>query len=212
MECVRAISDPISYIRGARVNANALAVEYVIKNNLEGDIIEIGVWKGGSIVIMLLTLERLGIGNKHVHLYDTFEGMTPCTDSDIDLGGRRASDLIAQDPRLWLAVSALQEVQDNIAKHTKYPSSLIHYHQGDICKNTHVPDKIAFLRLDTDWYESTKCELEQFYDRVVPDGIIIIDDYGHWQGCRKAVDEFLKDKPAIKIAHIDYTGIYFVKP
>ena len=126
MECVRAISDPISYIRGARVNANALAVEYVIKNNLEGDIIEIGVWKGGSIVIMLLTLERLGIGNKHVHLYDTFEGMTPCTDSDIDLGGRRASDLIAQDPRLWLAVSALQEVQDNIAKHTKYPSSLIH--------------------------------------------------------------------------------------
>jgi len=210
LESVKNICNPISMIRDDRFVANILAVEYILDNNLNGDIVEIGVWKGGSIASMLLTLLKNNNVSKKIHLYDTFSGMTPHTEKDFDLKGRTASDLINSDP-FWLCVAELDEVKNNISK-IGYPEDLIFYHKGDICKTNFIPDKICFLRLDTDWYESTKCELEKFYDSVVSGGVIMIDDYGHWQGCRKAVDEFLSDNPNIEIVKIDYTGIYFTKP
>jgi len=197
-------------IRDKRFVANILAVEYVLDNNLDGDIVEVGVWKGGSVVSMLMTLIKNNNTSKRVHLYDTFEGMTPHTNDDFDLSGRTADNLIKSDP-FWLCISPLDEVKANIAK-TSYPENLISYHKGDICKANFIPNKISFLRLDTDWYESTKCELEKFYNSVVSGGVIMIDDYGHWRGCKKAVDEFLLDKPNIKLVQIDYTGVYFIKP
>jgi hypothetical protein len=89
---------------------------------------------------------------------------------------------------------------------------MVQYHVGDILKNTYYPERIALLRLDTDWYESTAHELAKFYDLVVPGGVVIIDDYGHWAGARKAVDEFLATRPEITLQQIDYTGVYFIKP
>jgi O-methyltransferase len=75
-----------------------------------------------------------------------------------------------------------------------------------------LPDQIALLRLDTDWYESTKVSLEQLYPRLVPGGVLIIDDYGHWQGCRKAVDDyFYKTDQKILLQRIDYTGRIGIK-
>jgi hypothetical protein len=207
---VKNTCNPISMIRDHRFAANILAVEHVLENNLDGDIVEVGVWKGGSVVSMLMTLIKNNNTSKKIHLYDTFEGMTPHTEKDFDLQGRAAGHLINSDP-FWLCVSPLEEVKNNISK-TRYPEDLISYHKGDICKANFIPSKISFLRLDTDWYESTKCELEKFYDSVVSGGIIMLDDYGHWQGCKKAVDEFLLDKPNIKIIKIDYTGVYFIKP
>jgi hypothetical protein len=91
------------------------------------------------------------------------------------------------------AAAELEEVKANISNHTKYEK--IQYHQGDILKNEYYPNEIAILRLDTDWYESTKFELDNFYDKVSVGGIVIIDDYGHWQGCKQAVDEFLVKHP-----------------
>jgi hypothetical protein len=207
---VKKTCNPISMIRDHRFAANILAVEHVLENNLDGDIVEVGVWKGGSVVSMLMTLIKNNNTSKKIHLYDTFEGMTPHTEKDFDLQGRAAGHLINSDP-FWLCISPLEEVKNNISK-TGYPEDLISYHKGDICKANFIPNKISFLRLDTDWYESTKCELEKFYDNVVSGGIIMLDDYGHWQGCKKAVDEFLLDKPNIKIIKIDYTGVYFIKP
>jgi hypothetical protein len=209
-ETVKNTCNPIYMIRDERFAANILAVEYVLENSLQGDIVEVGVWKGGSVVSMLMTLKKNNNISKKIHLYDTFEGMTPSTDKDFDLINRKADDLINSDP-FWLCISPLEEVKENISK-IGYPEDLIVYHKGDICEAKDFPEKISFIRLDTDWYESTKCELEKFYDKVVSGGVIMVDDYGHWQGCKKAVDEFLKDKPEIKIINIDYTAIYFIKP
>ena len=73
--------------------------------------------------------------------------------------------------------------------------------------------RIAILRIDVDWYRSTKICIESFYDKVIPGGYIVIDDYGHFPGCRRAIDEFLqKNKITVKINEIDYTGVYFIKP
>ena len=145
---------------------------------------------------------------REFHLYDTFEGMTPATDVDIDIVGRDATELLKTDEYIR-CISHLSEVQENIQANTNI---MPHYHVGDILKNTFVPDNIAILRLDTDWYESTKHELDTFYKNVVPGGVVIIDDYGHWQGCKKAVDEFLVEHPNIILNTVDYTGRYFIKP
>jgi O-methyltransferase len=75
-----------------------------------------------------------------------------------------------------------------------------------------VPEQIALLRLDTDWYESTKCELEILFPRLVKGGVIIIDDYGCWQGARKAVDEYFnKNNIAILLNRMDDTGRIGIK-
>jgi hypothetical protein len=72
---------------------------------------------------------------------------------------------------------------------------------------------IALLRLDGDWYDSTRCCLEILYESVVSGGVVIIDDYGHWKGCKTAVDEFLHKKDIdVKLQQIDYTGRFFQKP
>jgi len=211
IEYVKEKCNPLSMIRDDRFVANAQAIEYILDQNIQGDIVEVGVWKGGSIISMLMTLQKNNALNRNVHLYDTFSGMTPHTDKDFDKDNRTADSLINSNP-FWLCISSLDEVKNNIKISSDYPEDLIKYHVGDICKNEYVPEKIAFLRLDTDWYESTKCELEMFYNSVASGGVIMLDDYGHWQGCRRAVDEFLKDKPDIKIINIDYTGVFFIKP
>lgn len=108
-------------------------------------------------------------------------------------------------------ISHLDEVKTNIENNIHIPKNNIHYIVGDITKTQTFPDKIAILRLDTDFYESTSFELAHFYEKVSSGGYIIIDDYGHWKGCRKAVDEFLIKHPEIKLHIIDYTGVYFIK-
>jgi O-methyltransferase len=191
-----------------RFNNNIDTIERVERDKIPGDIVEIGVWKGGSMLSMILTYEKTHSMHRNFHMYDTFEGMTPASTLDVDLRDRDATKLMNEVP-FFRCVGPLDEVKANISKHTHI---LPHYHVGDIMKNKYYPKSIAVLRLDTDWYDSTKFELDTFYDKVVPGGIIIIDDYGHWKGCKQAVDEFLVKHPDITIHKIDYTGIYFIKP
>ena len=76
-----------------------------------------------------------------------------------------------------------------------------------------VPERIALLRLDTDWFDSTYHELVHLYPRLVPGGVLIIDDYGHWQGCRQAVDQYLAENNIhLLLNRIDYTGRMAIKP
>ena len=197
-----------SMISKERFDNNIFAVKYIEENNIPGDIIEIGVWKGGSILSMMLTYEKINSEiSRNFHLYDTFEGMTESSEFDKDNFNTPARDLLGNP--LVAAICNLNAVIKNISSHTKIQPS---YHIGDILKNKFVPKQIAILRLDTDWYESTKYELDTFYENVSPGGIVIIDDYGHWQGCKKAVDEFLFLHPEIKLETIDYTGRFFIKP
>ena len=196
-----------SLLSEERLRANIAAVSYVNREGIPGDIVEAGVWKGGSMLAMMLAHDESPVP-RMFHLYDTFVGMTEPTDNDADFNGVSAELMMLHNPD-FRCISSLEDVKGNIARHT---GIVPQYHEGDILLNTFVPKEIAVLRLDTDWYESTKHELDTFYDSVVPGGVVIIDDYGHWKGCKKAVDEFLEVHPEIVLQEIDYTGRWFYKP
>jgi len=211
MESIINTCQPFSCLSVARLRNNIQSVFNAHIKKIEGDIVEIGIYKGGSMLAMMMADEIIGSQDRHFHLYDTFTGMTAATDVDKDYTGCDASWQmeVNYDVR---CIASLMEVQQNISSNTNISRDRIHYHIGDICKTHVYPGKIAVLRLDTDWYESTKFELDHFYDKVVPGGIVIIDDYGHWQGCKKAVDEFIEAHPSIKLSEVDYTGVFFEKP
>jgi hypothetical protein len=143
------------------------------------------------------TLLGRGVTDRDLHLFDTFEGMPPPTEEDRRVAGPPARELLDSSPktsRLW-GIADLDDVRDGMSR-TGYPAEHIHYHPG-LVEDTlpaQAPETIALLRLDTDWYESTRHELAHLYDRVSPGGVIIIDDYDYWEGSRKAVDEFLAER------------------
>lgn len=192
------------------------AIRYIGKNNIVGDFVECGVWKGGSIMAMILALKKINSLDRRIWICDTFQGMTSPISDDSKFDGTPAKDLLEKDKErisnVW-AVSGLEEVKSNIES-LKYPDYLLEYVVGPVEQT--LPDlniqKISLLRLDTDWYESTKVEMELLFPRLVKGGILIIDDYGHWQGCKKAVDEYLDslNRPYF-LNRIDYTGRLLVK-
>jgi len=211
VDSVKNLCRPFTALSPERLQNNIDMMTHVNTFGIAGDIVEIGVYKGGSMLAFLKAHENTAISFKRTfHLYDTFSGMTPPTEADVDLNGFTANHLMQQNSDVK-CISNLDEVQANISNNTKIQPIHIHYHVGDIMQNKVYPDKIAILRLDTDWYESTAFELANFYDKVVPGGAVIIDDYGHWMGCKRAVDEFLTKHPEIEMKRIDYTGVYWLK-
>jgi O-methyltransferase len=208
----RNLVKPYTMTSPERINALYYALEYIRANNIKGDFVECGVWKGGNILGILKFLEYHNMTDYNVWLYDTFFGMTMPESDDIDINNNSASEILEQ----VLCMNSLEEVQDLLEKNTSYPRDKIKYVVGDICKTlqikSNVPDKIALLRLDTDWYASTKIELEVLWEKVEIDAPCIIDDYGHWQGCKKAVDEFFSKLPCNhEFRNIDYTGVITYK-
>ena len=196
------------------------AVDHVVQQDLPGDFVECGVWRGGSSVAMIRCLLNGNMRQRRFWLYDTFEGMSSPTDHDVDCFGNPADKLLERDSEdrvaptsVWCEAS-LADVQQNIAS-CGYPSDQVHFVQGKVEDTipAQVPDRIALLRLDTDWFESTWHELVHLYPRLVPGGILIIDDYGHWQGCRQAVDQYLaQHAPDLFLHRLDYTGRLAIKP
>ena len=193
------------------------AVKYVQGNNIEGDIVECGVWKGGSMMAVADTLLGSGDTSKNLYLFDTFEGMPPPTENDVDIAGIAAETLLDSEDKsveesVWCRAT-LDIVKDALAS-TGYPDEKVHFVKGMVEQTIPrcIPDKIALLRLDTDWYESTKHEMEHLFPRLCKGGVLIIDDYGHWQGARKAIDEYLENNNVrILLNRIDYTGRIAVK-
>jgi len=170
------------------------ATRYVVNNGIEGDVVECGVWRGGSMQAVALTLKHLGSSDRHLHLFDTFEGMPPPGDEDRRFDDQTAEDLLekgTRDQSIW-AYAALGDVKEGM-REVDYPADHVHFHQGLVEETipSQAPEKIAILRLDTDWYASTIHELDHLYDRLAPGGVLIIDDYGYWKGSRQATDEFL---------------------
>jgi hypothetical protein len=200
-----------------RVFAVLDAVRYVLKNEVGGSIVECGVWRGGTMMAVAHLLRMHNNFEKDLYLFDTFEGMPLPTDVDADFHGRKAKSKFLAEKRSddssdWCYAS-LSEVQTNLES-TDYPKEKVHYAVGKV-ENTvpaQAPETISILRLDTDWYESTKHELIHLYPRLVRGGVLIIDDYGHWQGARKAVDEyFLENRVPMLLNRIDYTGRIGIK-
>ncbi len=190
---------PYTMTRVEKRYALYLATRYVTEHAVPGAIVECGVWRGGSMHVVARTLLALGDTSRELYLFDTFEGMTPPTDRDVTFGGRPVAKLLESRPRtarIW-AVASLEDVQEGLAT-IPYPADRIHFVKGPVESTLpeQAPDRIAILRLDTDWYESTRHELLSLYDRLVPGGVLIIDDYGTYQGAKGAVDEFLAETGA----------------
>jgi len=223
------------------------AVRYLCRSGLDGDIVECGVWRGGSCMLAAKTLlacarEAAGIelpetaspeadraaaqeppspSGRRIWLYDTFAGPTEPTDADrIAWSGRGVRERWQADRRgeatnfTWWAVA-----RDQVAANMRaagWPEAETRFVEGDVLQTlqSRRPERIALLRLDTDWYESTAGELAVLYPLLVPGGVIIIDDYGHFEGARRAVDEYFSPASGRRILlnRVDYTGRIGVKP
>jgi hypothetical protein len=200
-----------------RLYALYKAVEYVVRAGIAGDFAECGVWRGGSVMMMALALQHFGDAGRKLHCFDTFEGMPPAGPRDIRHDtGEAAADIYAKigdkDDPAW-ARASLDIVRGNIAG-TGYPAALVSFHPGMVEETlpAEAPERPALLRLDTDWYESTRHELVHLYPRLAPGGVLIIDDYGYFRGAQQATDEyFAGDDRRILLNRIDNTGRIGVK-
>ncbi len=193
-----------------------LAVDYIVQQGIDGDIVECGVWRGGSMMAVALALLARGDTSRHLYLYDTYEGMSEPTAEDRSHTGEAAATQLARTARgegVWCE-AGLDDVQANLWS-TGYPRDKIHFIQGKVEDTipARVPGAIALLRLDTDWYESTRHELQHLYPRLARQGVLVIDDYGHWQGARQAVDEYFAASEVHHFLHrVDYTARLVIKP
>jgi hypothetical protein len=202
-----------------RITGLINAVKYLEANRLEGAFVECGVWRGGSVMAAMYSLLGLGDTTREFHLYDTYEGMSEPTDKDVMFDGQKASDILRATPKAegsgnYWCVASLQDVQQSVLS-TGYPKERIHLIKGKVEETlpAQAPAQIALLRLDTDWYESTKHELIHLYPRLCDHGVLIIDDYGHWRGAKQAVDEFFGAQPFRPLLNrLDYTGRLLIKP
>lgn len=190
--------------------ALAEAVRYVSKANITGDIVECGVWKGGACLLASHILHSVEPRTERlIWLYDTFKGMVePGVNDRIASSGQALTE---RDVEGWWAVD-ITEVQ-SLMKKSPLDEGLFNFVVGAVGETLeiNVPQKIAILRLDTDWYESTMKELEILYPRLSKGGVLIVDDYGHFTGARKAVDEYFREQPVL-LHRSDYTGRVVVKP
>jgi len=198
---------PFTMTSEERIFSLINAVNYIIKNKIEGDIVECGVWKGGGMMAVAKQLIRLNSSSQKLYLYDTFEeGMTKPSKEDLRYDNIDALPFLEN----WESKNtypSLKEVKNNMYS-TGYPKDKIEFIQGDVLNTIpkFIPEKISILRLDTDWFETTKHEMNHLFPKLSLNGILIIDDYGHWKGARKAVDEYLNSNNIkIFLGRVDYT-------
>ncbi|HEY7120312.1 MAG TPA: TylF/MycF/NovP-related O-methyltransferase [Tepidisphaeraceae bacterium] len=195
------------------------AVQYVISGRITGDFVECGVFRGASTCLAAEAFKHLGDTTRKLYLYDTFEGMTAPTARDVDFAGRTPE----QHLRTWgartmseMTNSPIDQVRQNVLA-TGLPAERFVFVKGKVEQTIPgtLPDgPIAILRLDTDWYESTKHELVHLYPRLSPGGVLIVDDYGFWRGSREACDEYFKQQGVhMLLTRMDRIGaVIGVKP
>jgi O-methyltransferase len=195
------------------------AVEYISRSEIDGAVVESGVWKGGSAVICAMTLLALGDTDREIYLFDSFDGTWPEPNpEDGTIYGRSYEDTMrmhasAQTSPPDPAELAREGVDSNSVRArleiTGYPMDKVHLVQGRILETIPklAPEQIALLRLDTDFYESTCHELRHLYPRISPGGVLIVDDYPTEMGATRAVDEyFTKSNERILLNRIDIQG------
>ena len=213
---------PNSNINTKHINT-IYASKYILENNIPGDFVECGVFRGFNVALMILAIKYFGNEsdyNRKIYLYDTFIGMTNPTKYDYKKNRLSYQENIERQEkfqkkdlnlRCYYPIDGVKEYLD------MFDYKNLVYIKGDVMdtipNNHHDQGKISFLRLDTDFYLSTKHELEHLYDLVNSGGVIISDDYNTWEGAKKACDEFF-DKNKYKPLYIytpnsDYVWIKF---
>jgi O-methyltransferase len=188
------------------INLYAL-IETIEANQAPGDIVECGVWNGGSAAMMGLALSKSQQNiRRSIWLFDSFSGLPK--------PGNKDGSIEQEYYFEGLNRGNLGHVEHVFRK------LLVSMHNVRIVRgwfdetlpSAHI-DQIALLHIDADWYESVKLVLETFYDSVVPGGFIVLDDYGYWEGCKRAIDEFCIERDIdIIIKQADRVGAYFQKP
>ena len=197
VEIIKAVT-PYTMIGRERLFALITALRYVSKNKVPGDVVECGVWRGGAMGAAALVLKGLG-ETRDIYLFDTFEGMSAPTDEDKTITGDSAhiefqEKQTGAESSTW-CMASLEDVQANLSA-LGLDVNDFHFVKGmveDTIPNKMPEGDIAVLRLDTDWYKSTKHEMDHLFPKLVPGGVLIIDDYGDWAGARQAVDEYLDE-------------------
>lgn len=199
-----------------RMHALYQSCEYVVRNKIPGDFVECGVWKGGSSMLMALTLLKNNVRDKKLFLYDTYAGMSKPGSMDVNLKNEEAIKIWKQHDKGGLnewCYAPMNEVRDNMHS-TGYPSQNIVFVKGRLEESlpNNALSSISILRLDTDWFESTYHSLKFLYPKLTAGGILIIDDYGHWKGAKMAADKYFgENRIKILLNRIDYTGRIAVK-
>ena len=200
-----------------RIHALIRATKYLVKSGIPGDIVECGVWKGGSIMSVAHTLLSLGTQEPRLYLFDTFEGMPQPGERDASSGRADPRQTFRNnqtgvDRSDWCYAS-LQEVRSAVYS-TGYDRDRFVFVKGKVEDTIpeHAPESISLLRLDTDFYESTRHELEHLFPRLSRGGALIIDDYGAWQGAQRAVDEYIEQHELkLFLNRIDHTARIGIK-
>lgn len=206
-----AIAAPYTGTSRERRAAMVRSLQMLDARGIEGDIVECGVWRGGNII-----LARRLSPDRVVWLYDTFSGMTMPGPEDVAHHGASARERYHRQRDMaqpWCFAS-IETVKANLRATDTLDDAKLRFVAGDVLVTLkdaeNLPERIALLRLDTDWYASTKVELEVLFPLLVQGGVLIVDDYGHWQGAKKAVDEYFAGK-GVRLEKIDYTGVMMVK-
>jgi hypothetical protein len=159
-------------------------VRYVAANAIEGDLVECGVFMGGSVLAAAEWARHYGMSDRRFFLYDTFCGFPDGTPPETDAYGNVV--------RMYSHPNYLAVARDALARSGWAPERFV-FVEGDVTRTLQEtrPERIALLRLDTDTYASTRVELETLYPALRPGGVLILDDYGQFLGARQATDEFL---------------------
>lgn len=179
-----------------------------IRNNaVPGDLVECGVWRGGGCILMAAYLQIFGMPGRRVFVADSFEGLpkpTLAEDVGLDLSIERSPELAVRLD----TVKANFEIYDLLADNVVFLKGWF----KDTLPAAPI-DEIAVLRLDGDLYESTMDSLEALYDKVASEGVVIVDDYGALETCRKAISDFFarRSEPLPHLSKIDWTGVFWTK-
>ena len=202
------------------------AIRYCNENCIDGDYVECGVFWGRHPIKACNTIIKNKFLKINIYMFDTFEGLTKPGKYDYacpgvnNLNNKQIMEKWGKNKHLsnktsdW-CYSSLNDVKNNVYK-TNYPKNKLHFIKGDVMdtleQEKNIPNKICILRLDTDWYESSKFELQKLYEKVVEGGVIILDDYFLWDGQRRATDEFLKENNIERnIIRNNHKCGYFIK-
>jgi O-methyltransferase len=200
---------PYTLTSHERVFALREAVRYVVSAGIQGDIVECGVWRGGSMLVIAHTLLALDAADRELWMYDTFTEMPPPGPEDHLVFGGWAGDLYDEFKANEFYANIPVEQVRALLESVGYPAARMHFEKGMVEDTipAQAPDAIALCRLDTDLYASTAHEMTHLFPRISAGGVLIIDDYGHFLGAKKAVDEYFASAGVnVLLNRIDYTG------
>jgi O-methyltransferase len=187
-----------------------------MKRGISGDLLEAGVWQGGASVLMKAVLTAY-CSNKKLYCCDSYKGLPPFTNVDQSIAEEK--EMPMDKPGSYAFAGGVETVKAHFKGYGLLDDNvhfIVGYFNDTLPKLSPEPEKLALLRMDGDMYSSTMDILNNLYDRVVVGGYVIIDDYGHWPQCRRAVHDFFEKRGQShvlqKLNKIDYTGVWFEKP